>query len=109
MSLADIAIGLSALIAACILSLFTGGFSFFTPWLVWVVILFFVAGFSRPPSQQEAVWRRVISIDLCWLIVLPAVLRGIWWGVVLAEVGIFVPTTAGVVARRLLCSRRQQN
>ena len=39
-------------------------------------ILLFVAGLSRNPSPQEAVWKRVFSINLCWLIALAAMLRG---------------------------------
>ncbi len=102
MNLIDVAVGLSALIVASVLSLFTGGFSFFTPWIVWGAILLFVAGLSRAPSQQEAAWKRVFSINLCWLIALAAMLRGSWWGVTLSAIGTFVPTTAGVVARRVL-------
>jgi hypothetical protein len=104
--LLDVAIGFCALIAVFVLSLFTGGFSFFTPWIIWGMILLSVAGFSRSTSQGESVWQRVISINVCWLIALAAMLRGTWWGAILCAVGTFVPTTAGVTARRALTRAR---
>jgi hypothetical protein len=48
MNLIDIAIGTAALIVASVLSLFTGGFSFFTPWIVWGVI--FLCRWDEPFS-----------------------------------------------------------
>jgi hypothetical protein len=106
MNFVDVAVGLCALVTVFVLSIFTGGFSFFAPWIFWGATVLFVAGFCRGNSQEEALWRSVVSINFCWLILVPALVRGIWWGVGLATLGTLVPTTAGVLARRSLARRR---
>jgi len=105
MNFFDVIVGLCALVTVFILSLFTGGFSFSAPWIFWGATVLFVAGFCRAKSQ-EALWRSVVSINLCWLILVPALVRGNWWGVGLATLGTLVPTTTGALARRLLAHRR---
>jgi len=106
LNLVDVAIGFSAIVAVFILSLLTGSFSFFAPWIFWAGVLLFVAGYSRVLPQEEAVWRRVVSINLCWLILVPVALRGVWWMVFLTTAGTFVPTAAGLLARRLIARSR---
>lgn len=85
----DVAIGVSVLVVVFILSLFTGGFSFFTPWIFWAAALLFVAGFSRAPSQEQTLWRRVVSINLSWLILVPAAL---WRGTLICSPPGWQPT-----------------
>ena len=105
MNLIDVAIGTAALVVASALSSLTGGFSFFTPWIFWGSILLFAAGQSRPPSPHDPVWKRALSIDLCWFVALTAMLRGDWWGVAAVTIGIFVATTSGILVRRAVASR----
>jgi hypothetical protein len=106
MKLFDVAVGFFALVAVFVLSLFTGGFTFFGPWIFWGAVALFMAGFCRAPAQGEALWGSVISINLCWLILVPIVLQGVWWGVGLWTLGTFVPTTAGMLSRRSVVRRR---
>ncbi|MGD0436122.1 MAG: hypothetical protein ABSB86_06635 [Bryobacteraceae bacterium] len=106
MKLSDVAVGLCALIAVLVLSLFTGGFNFFLPWIFWGTLLLFAAGFWRARYPEVAVWRTVVSINLCWLVLTSVVMQGNRWGVELIALGTCIPTTAGALARRLLMRRR---
>ena len=100
--LLDFAVGFCAVVAMTTLSLFTGGFNSFTPWIIWGVILLFTAGFIRSVCEGEAVWLRGISINACSLIAVAALLRGPWWAVPLSAAGTILPTIAGLTARRAL-------
>jgi hypothetical protein len=93
------------LIAVFVLSLFTGGFNFALPWIFWGTLVLFAAGFWRG-QPEVAVWRTVVSINLCWLIFITVVMQGNRWGVELIALGTCIPTTAGALARRLLMHRR---
>lgn len=106
MNLLDMALGFAAILVASILSLLTGGFSFFSPWIFWSSLLLFAIGFSRPSHAADVVWRRVASINLIWFLGVPLLARGVWWVVIVATVATIVPTIAGIWLRRLIARRK---
>jgi len=77
----------------------TGGFSFLTPWALWGTLLLFGCGWVFAQHPADKTWRKVLGINLSWLLLIPAVVRGQWWSVLLLTAGTLVPTYCGVRLR----------
>jgi hypothetical protein len=97
----DVAIGIVTFILVIPVALYLGGFSFFTPWVIALIPLFFLCGFLRGASP-ERIWAKACAISAgasCpWLV------KG-WLSALLFVALTFGPIAAGVFARRRLKSR----
>jgi len=94
--LVDVAVGIVTFVLVIPMALFLGGFSFFAPWVIAIIPLFFLAGFLRG-AGPERIWAKAGAITAgasCpWLI------KG-WPSILLVAAVSFVPSAAGVYMRR---------
>ena len=58
----DVAIGIVTFILVIPVALYLGGFSFFTPWAIALIPLFFLCGFLRGASP-ERIWAKACAIS----------------------------------------------
>jgi hypothetical protein len=81
------------------LSLMTGGFSFYQPWIIWSVIVLFSVGFFKG-SPYEAIWPKVLTINSSWIVAAIFLAGHDWWLPPAAIAGTLLPTAAGVYLKR---------
>ncbi len=103
----DAGLGFAGLLAVFVLAMFTGGFSFIQPWILWIVVVCFLVGFSRKVERGERLWRRILLLDVAWLSLSPlALLSPRPWLAVFVFFAPGIPTAAGLYARRLVAMRK---
>jgi hypothetical protein len=95
----DVLAGVIAFCVVIVLSFMTGGFSFFTPWILWSVIVFLVVGLLRG-SPYQSVWPKVLTINSIWIVAGSFLAGGDWWIPFAAFAVTSLPTAAGVYLKR---------
>ena len=83
----DIGLGLASIPVVFVLAMLTGGFTFWTPWLLWCSLVLFGCGWMFAHRPADHTWRKVVGINLSWLLGIPIVVRGPWWLITLVGLG----------------------
>lgn len=100
--LIDAGLSLLGVFAVIVLVIYTGGFNFFTPWFLWPTVVFFFLGLGRGIGTNKSLWRRVLTLNVAWLLLTPIVfLADPWWFGVFLLLMPTIPTAAGLYVRRL--------
>lgn len=98
----DAGLSLLGVFAVIVLVIYTGGFNFFTPWFLWPTVVFFFLGLGRGIGTNKSLWRRVLTLNVAWLLLTPIVfLADPWWFGVFLLLMPTIPTAAGLYVRRL--------
>jgi DnaJ domain len=106
--LADAGIGVLAMVVAFLAGMYSGGFSFFTPWLIVMPTTFFVCGFlfGDTPRSSWAKAARIYAGIWCW---------SIWWlaqrpqwEILIFVLITFLPAVCGVYLRQFITKKRKK-
>ena len=97
----DLLSGIVAVGVVFVLSLMTGGFSFYQPWILWSVIALFTVGLFRG-NRRDSVWPKVLIINSSWIVLILFSVNDVWWHPVIGITATLVSTAGGVYLRRKL-------
>lgn len=95
--LADVGIAALTCILIIFLAMVLGGFNFFTPWLIVIPPIMFVAGVIRGISPGN-IWIKVISLNVVSILILAYSADA--GAFVLGLLVLILPTTVGIAVRR---------
>lgn len=104
--IADAAMGIIALGLTIVLAFFTGGLSFFAPWIFWGGVTLFLCGLFRSDGPISNIWIRAICVSLPWIIIILLWAQGDRLLIVMVSVGTILPTAGGLWVHRAYRKRQ---